>query len=363
MASVTISLCMIVKNEEEVLGRCLSSVTDFVDEIIIVDTGSSDRTKEIAKQYTDKIYDFEWVDDFSKARNFSFSKATKDYIMWLDADDIVPEESRLQILELKNNQIGNHKMNCIFMEYQYSFDSEGILISTHRRERMVKRKCNFKWIGLVHERLEVSGDAFITNINIKHMKNKPHSSNYIKIYEKAMKQGKKLTAKDKLHFANECFEYKQYKKAMELYEAVLNSNTVIKNEQIYVYLKIADCHIQFNDLDQAITSCLDSFKLDSPKGEVCCRLGYIYLLKNQIPMAIDWYKISSNLDVSGESTYTQQPCYTWLPHTQLCACYALLGEFEEAKKHNDIAAKYIPNSSYVNTNKRLLEEMKSIENI
>ena len=69
---VTFSLCMIVKNEERVLERCLNSIADLMDEIIIVDTGSTDRTKEIASNYTDKIYDFEWVNDFSKARNFSF---------------------------------------------------------------------------------------------------------------------------------------------------------------------------------------------------------------------------------------------------------------------------------------------------
>ena len=77
---ITISLCMIVKNEERVLKRCLDSVRDLVDEIIIVDTGSTDATKRIAAGYTDKIYDFTWIDDFSAARNFAFSKATKEYI-------------------------------------------------------------------------------------------------------------------------------------------------------------------------------------------------------------------------------------------------------------------------------------------
>ena len=64
---ISISLCMIVKNEERVLERCLQSLQGLMDEIIIVDTGSTDRTKEIAKKYTDKIYDFTWIDDFSAA--------------------------------------------------------------------------------------------------------------------------------------------------------------------------------------------------------------------------------------------------------------------------------------------------------
>ena len=81
MASV--SLCMIVKNEEEVLARCLESVQEIVDEIIVVDTGSTDNTREIAGRYTQQVYDFAWKDDFAAARNFSFSKAHGDYCLWM----------------------------------------------------------------------------------------------------------------------------------------------------------------------------------------------------------------------------------------------------------------------------------------
>ena len=74
-----ISLCMIVRNEEAVLGRCLDSVADLVDEIILADTGSTDRTKAIAAEYAAKVYDFPWCDDFSAARNFAVSQAVGDY--------------------------------------------------------------------------------------------------------------------------------------------------------------------------------------------------------------------------------------------------------------------------------------------
>ena len=83
------------------LKRCLSCVKQFADEIIIVDTGSMDSTKEIAKPYTEKIYDYVWNDDFSEARNFSFSKANMDYIFWLDADDVINKEACENILCLK----------------------------------------------------------------------------------------------------------------------------------------------------------------------------------------------------------------------------------------------------------------------
>ena len=100
---VKVSLCMIVKNEEKVLGRCLSCLADLMDEIIIVDTGSTDGTKNIAAEYTDKIYDFRWIDDFSAARNFAFSKATGDYIYSADADEILDEVNKERFRILKEN--------------------------------------------------------------------------------------------------------------------------------------------------------------------------------------------------------------------------------------------------------------------
>lgn len=78
---ITVSLCMIVKNEEDVLARCLESAKPVADEIIIVDTGSTDRTREIAREFTDNVCEFPWIDDFAAARNFSFSKATMEYCM------------------------------------------------------------------------------------------------------------------------------------------------------------------------------------------------------------------------------------------------------------------------------------------
>ncbi|MFG0216248.1 glycosyltransferase family 2 protein, partial [Brevibacillus porteri] len=80
-----ISLCMIVKNEEECLHKCLDSVKDLVDEMIIVDTGSTDKTVEIGKSFGAVVHSYEWQDNFAEARNFGLEKATGDWILWMDA--------------------------------------------------------------------------------------------------------------------------------------------------------------------------------------------------------------------------------------------------------------------------------------
>ena len=90
-----------MKNEEEQLGTCLESLRPIADEIIVVDTGSTDRTKEIATRFTDRIYDFAWIDDFSAARNFAFSKAKMDYIYTADADELLDEANIRRFLDMK----------------------------------------------------------------------------------------------------------------------------------------------------------------------------------------------------------------------------------------------------------------------
>ena len=98
-----LSVCIIAKNEEQLLKQCLNSIKDIADEIIFVDTGSTDKTKEIAKEFTTKIHDFKWIDDFSAARNFAIEKATGTWILFLDVDEVLSEESKEKIKPLINN--------------------------------------------------------------------------------------------------------------------------------------------------------------------------------------------------------------------------------------------------------------------
>lgn len=116
----TLSICMIVKNEESVLARCLKSIEPLADEIVIADTGSTDSTKRIASRFTDRVYDFPWNDDFSEARNFSFSKAVMDYIMWMDADDVFNRSFYSEFKALKEADFEN--ADAVMMPYETAFD-------------------------------------------------------------------------------------------------------------------------------------------------------------------------------------------------------------------------------------------------
>ena len=100
-----ISACIITKNEEKNIVRCLNSIKDIVDEIIVVDTGSNDKTINIAEKYTNNIYHYKWSDDFAKARNFAIDKANGDYILFLDADEYFVQGCNLKEIITSDNNL------------------------------------------------------------------------------------------------------------------------------------------------------------------------------------------------------------------------------------------------------------------
>ena len=105
MIKLPISVCIIGKNEEHFVEGCLEKLVPFGFEIVFVDTGSTDKTREIACRYTDNVYDFEWINDFAAAKNFCESKASNDWILSLDCDEYVQGIDLDVIAEfMKNNE-------------------------------------------------------------------------------------------------------------------------------------------------------------------------------------------------------------------------------------------------------------------
>lgn len=146
-----ISLSMIVKNEGKHLSDCLNSVKNIVDEIVIVDTGSSDDTIEIAKSFNANIFHFEWAADFSAARNFSLSKCTGNWILYLDADERLDENSAKIINSLirTNDNIGYY---CTIVSY----DSEVQRSNSIKYVRFFRNNPAARFIGKVHEQITPS---------------------------------------------------------------------------------------------------------------------------------------------------------------------------------------------------------------
>jgi len=147
-----LSLCMIVKNEEKNIGECLESAKGLADEIIITDTGSTDKTIEIAGSYGAKIEHFEWTKNFSAARNYSISKATCRWVIWLDADDRLPKKTVEELRELLNKEIPD---KVFYLVVCNSID-EGKTGAKFSQIRIFPNTPKIRFEGRIHEQILAS---------------------------------------------------------------------------------------------------------------------------------------------------------------------------------------------------------------
>jgi tetratricopeptide (TPR) repeat protein len=146
---VTVSLALIVRNAERTLPRCLASVDGAVDEIVVVDTGSTDGTKAVARRYTDRVLDCAWHDDFGAARQFAFDQARGDWVGWLDADDVVTGGEHIRPLCAAAAQ----EVGAFYWRYVCARDAWGNVACEFWRERLVRNDGSFRWAGRIHEAL------------------------------------------------------------------------------------------------------------------------------------------------------------------------------------------------------------------
>lgn len=146
---IGISLCMIVKNEEKNIKKCLESVVDIVDEIIVVDTGSVDNTKNIVTNFTDKLFDYRWNNDFADARNYSVSFAENDWILILDADECIKMGNKDDIVDImKENE---YSIGRIVIESEYTRQGQKYIEIDHVARLFSKKYYTFD--GVIHEQL------------------------------------------------------------------------------------------------------------------------------------------------------------------------------------------------------------------
>lgn len=328
----TISLCMIVKNEEQVLERCLECLKDIVDEMIIVDTGSRDKTKEIAKKYTEKVYDYPWDGDFSAARNFSFSKATMEYIYVADADEIIDEENRRRFLLLKKAMLPEVEVvqmkYCNQLEFGsvYNFDEE-------YRGKMYRRLRTFQWVDPIHETVNLDPVVFDSDVEIIHKPLGRHHCRDFEAFQRLTSKGVPFSKKLLDMYGKELFisgEEDDFKKAENFFR------NIFQEERSVDEYKIADCVLAKvayfkKDLHSFFTTCLKEVA-DNPPAEICTMLGEYYRECGQYQDAVMWY-----LNAIHEQECILDIRYgKEIPLNGIVECYEKLQQYELAQEYKDM---------------------------
>lgn len=326
---VTVSLCMIVKNEERILGRCLDSIADLADEIIIVDTGSEDGTKRIASEYTDQVYDFEWTGDFSAARNFAFSKASMDYIYSADADEVLDEENRERFLRMKEVMLP--EIEIVQMKYAnqlsqgtvYNFDEE-------YRPKMFKRVRSFQWIDPVHETVRTDPVVYDSDVVICHLPEENHSGRDFAAFSEQIGKGKKLSARLRDMYAKELFisgEEQDFLDAYPYFKGCVDAFDGTEDEMTAACCVLArGARIQ-EDHDEFFKYAVKAVTMEGC-SEICCELGLFYLEKKDYEEAEIWF-----YNAWQETAPILNIQYGFqIPLEKLARCYEAAGEPDRAEE-------------------------------
>lgn len=310
----SISVCIITKNEDRNLEICLSRLSRFNFEIIVVDTGSSDNSVEVAKRYTDNVFEFPWIDDFSAARNYAIEKASGEYILTIDTDEFVDEvneEELYTLIQSHPNDLGKVHLKNLYV-------SDGVDMISHEHLNRLFNKRKFFYSGSVHEQITpLAGNnlvfsTYIAPIYITHTGYKLDSdSRKIKAERnlKLLMKEYELRPDDTylLYQIGKAYFFDQnYNKAVEYFEKAFEYQLDVK--RIYVQQLVISYAYSMISLKQykkavALESIYDDF---SNYADYLFVMGLIYMNNARFDDAISSFlKATSieNCSVEGVNSY------------------------------------------------------------
>lgn len=331
---ITISVCMIVKNESQILRRCLDSLHGIYDELIIVDTGSTDNTIEIAHEYTDKVFEFEWTGSFSDARNFAIEKAACEYIYSADADEIIEGENRQMFMALKEcldtdvDVVQMYYGNQLDQGTVYNFDKE-------LRPKLFKRVKHIHFEEPIHETINIEPIIIDTDIVITHKPVSAHTSRDLDAFFRIIDKGERLSERLQKFFARELY--------------LSGDDEALAKAAPYLTEVTCDCERSDNEIIEACTLLVRYFRLKGDylkmfdcvvkvvaaesNSEVCSELGHYYYEQGNLDDAAIWYYNAYHECTPVMSIRAGHE----IPLTGLANVYAALGETELENNYRDMA--------------------------
>ena len=359
----TLSVAMIVKNESEVLDRCLSSLSGLYDELIIVDTGSTDDTIEIAKKHNAQIYTFDWIDDFSAARNFSFSFCSCDFILWCDADDIIKPKDHKLIKEylLKND------WDVLLSRYVYSHDSNDNPELTLKRHRIVRRDNSVRWNDEVHEYMTFNLPRVLhTDIEVHHYRTSEGFTRNLGRNLKILKKmhEKQVNERHTYYYARELADAGETDEAIKIFTDYLNRKSDWEGNIINAYQKLTAIYINLNQYDEALKIAFEGIHYNPHYIEIYNLVAHIYYIKEDWPRVIRWCEMAITIAKPDSLHSILDREYDFVPYDRLCFAYSKVGELKKAHEANTKALSSNPTGNDLERclfNDRLLVELINVK--
>ena len=338
---MTLSVCLIVKNEEPVLARCLSCAVQIADELIVVDTGSTDHSVEIAKQFTPKVYLHPWQDSFAEARNYAYSKATCDYMMWLDADDVISDENIARFLKLKRTM--PEDTDVVFTIYRTPVeDGIGTYIL---RDRIIRRSLDPKCKGDAHEAIPIQSAwkrLYATDITIFHKKEYVNDPNRnMNIFKKVLREQPDMNAFDKANYCKELFIAGEHEKAYEVFQEYKRYCTAV--EYYYGFFFVVRSLLSLKRYETCIRELEELERSIPTTAYMVYWQGFCHEALGEKEKAEQTYLSAMTIPEDPSTLFIQYTGYTdYFPMLRLAIIAAIEGESATAKTYIDKASTFYP---------------------
>ena len=336
----TLSVTIICKDEESNLARLLPKL-NFANQIVVVDTGSSDDSVSVAKQYAD-VYFYGWRNDFAKARNYAISKATSDYVMWLDCDDDISPATITKIKRWISDD--NQQQDCVYLKYRMGAASQ----FWFWRERIIRRgkQCRFK--GFIHEAIVPFGQTHYLDCEVVHTSIEDHSKRNLAIYRSALDKGRRFTLRDKYYYARTLWENSLYADAVPILSRISVNSKAYVADRTSAYKLLARYYLKKSDYATALRYLSNSVALLPPDAETCCLFADAYYLSANYPCAVSWYEIA--LQTRFQLGFVNDYYKLLYPSIQLSVCWWRQGDVRKAKHYHNIAKSCDPTNAVVISN-------------
>ncbi len=342
-----VSLCMIVKNEEATLADCLRSVGDFSSEIIVVDTGSTDRTVEIAESFGAKVFHFDWIDDFAAARNAAIRRATAEWVFWMDADDRISPENLVRLKQaLASGRADVYSARIVSPNAQHR---QSRSIAHHLR--LFRNGLGLAFIYPLHEDLNLAAASrpltlAYTNIEIEHVGYVLGDEIFKQKTRRNLKIIRKCLAKDPQsvrwhhHLGMSLAILGEHQPAIDALEFVVaqGGRGIGEVEFYYTHLWLISLYSKTRRFDAAESLLQRAMRHFPRRQHLFIAAGMFYLDRDNPEDARRWLEQAQQLP---PETLTMQG-QTWLPGTlddYLGQTYLLLGDVSRARMQYRRAAE------------------------
>lgn len=340
-----LSICMIVKNEEATLKKCLSKIQSFIDDIVIIDTGSTDNTKLVAAEFTDKIFDFKWCNDFSKARNYSISKAANDWILVLDADEYIVGFSEENVKQFINNKTNENRIGRI--ERKNVMDDGG---SSHNYTDRINRLFNknfFCYEGMIHEQLVFKENKSfetqwvdITVNHIGYIKEVLNRTNKLNRNIELLNEAIENNSKDPyLYFqlAKSYYMLKDYKSAITYFNEALRFDLDYRLEYVTDLIETYGYALINNEEYSEALKLEKYYNIYKNNSDFIFLLGLIYMNNAKFSEAVNFFLQCTKFNYSKVEGVT-----SFLAHYNIGVIYEVLDFKKEAVQYYKLCGEYQP---------------------